>query len=177
MKFNPLRDASVPTHFPSPNQETIMPKLPFLLTLLPLLQVMALEFQGVTITDQATLTKAIQGNYTWDLDYGTAHGEKWKKAELKLCPTMLLTMQGLTATTFIKGEKAGDPDKFVFDKIEGEKVCLHYEPSPVEPGEAPLPPSKVIMAFDGSVMLITTIRDLPAGSRQVREIREYWKIK
>ena len=154
-----------------------MPKLPFLLALLPLLQVMALEFRGVTITDQATLTKAIQGNYTWDLDYGAAHGEKWKKAELEMGPTMRMSMRGLVATNFVKGEQVDDPEKFVFDKIEGEKVYLHYEPSPAKPGEAPLPPSKVIIAFDGSVMLITTIRDLPAGSRQVREIREYWKIK
>ena len=149
----------------------------FALLLVPAIQLFALEFREVTITDQATFTKAIQGNYAWDLDYGTAHGHKWNQYELKLCPTMRMTIQGLTATTFIKGEKAGDPDKFVFDKIEGEKVYLRYEPSPVESGEAPEPPRKVIMAFDGSIMLITTIRDLPVGSRQRREIKEYWKIK
>ena len=147
------------------------------LLLVTTMQLFALEFQGVKITDQATFTKAIQGNYTWDLEYGTAHGHKWNKYELKLCPNMRMTVQGLAATTFVNGEKVGDPAKYVFDKIEGEKVYLHYEPSPVDSGEAPQSPSKVIMAFDGSVMLITVIKDLPAGSREPREMKKYWKVK
>ena len=53
-----------------------MNKRLFALLLVPAMQLFALEFQGVKITDQATFTKAIQGNYAWDLDYGTAHGHK-----------------------------------------------------------------------------------------------------
>ena len=147
------------------------------LLLIPAIHLFALEFRGVTITDANTLTKAIQGNYAWDMDYGAAHGKKWNKTELKLGPNTRMTMRALAATTYINGEQAGDPLKYVFDKVEGNKIYLHYEPSPETSGEGPELPSKVIMEFDGSVMMITTIRDLPTGSRQIREIREYWGIK
>ena len=147
------------------------------LLLVPVMHLCALEFQGVTIKDRDTFARATQGDYLWDLDYGTAHGVKWKKAELKLCPTMQMTIKGLARTDFVKGEQAGDPTKYVFDKIEGNQVHLHYAPLPVASGEAPEIPCKIIFTFDGSVMIITTIRDLPAESRQVREIREYWRLK
>ena len=154
-----------------------MSKIITALLLFPLMNLCALEFQGITIKNQEDFTKAIQGTYSSDLAYGTAHGEKWSKPALQFGKDMGLRIRGLTETVLMKGKDFDDPETFIFDKIEGERVYAHYKLSPAAAGEDPEIPVQIIFSFDGPVLIQKLISDLPPGSKLPREETLYWRIK
>lgn len=147
------------------------------LLLCPVAHLCALEFQGITIKNQTDFTKAIQGTYSSDLDYGTAHGAKWNKFELQFAKDMGLRIRGMTETTLMKGKDFDGPETYIFEKIDGEQVFLRYKASPVTSGEEPETPVQIIVTFDGPIMIQRLISDVPAGSKLPREQTLYWRIK